>query len=338
MNWFDQLLFGHRREHILEPPTELYELIWRLEADGIFWKDMIRHGGLTMFRYQIQGDLDVLLDYFDKVYLQDQHETTLPKFHTRPMTHFFNQLLAIMARRDHIQSHALAMGTKEDKSILQTILSEPKASSSFHYNSAQFWGELARSFLTRRRPIPKELSPLPCLEHSNLAKTARLYDITCQTQGEEINPLSMYMIPVSEYVNAVHWKSETLLEAFLQSHPKHSLSRVVQKLVMRALNQFIAGQYPSCLKQRDSNLSTFLENAQVINETIPKASSLTDSPPLVIDIFQRLLALAQLDDLWRSVPCSKTVDQKATDLMHLTEQLHLANRQNRILLKHIRSD
>lgn len=338
MNWFNQLLFGHDRPNIVEPPRAVYELICRLEADGIHWRDMIRQGGLTMFRYQIQGDMDVLLDYLDKVYLQDQHETPFPKFHTRSMTHFFNQLLAAIARRDQVQSNVLTMGTEEDVSILHTICSRPKTSDSFHYNSAHFWGELARNFLTHRRPLPKELSPLPSLEDSNLRKTARLYDVTCQTQGKEIDPFSMYMIPASEYVNSVHWESDTLLEALLKTRPKHALSRAIQKLVMRSLNQFIRGHYPSCLKQRDSYIAAFLENAKVIHDTVPKASSMTESPPLVVDIFQRLLALAQLDDVWRSVPCSESVDQTATDLMHLTEQLHLADRQNRILLKHVSRD
>lgn len=337
MKWFDQLLFGHRRPDILEPPKEVYELICRLEADGIYWKDMIRHGGLTMFRYQTQGDLEKMLEYLDKVYLQDQPETPLPKFHTSTLTHFFNHLLTIMARRDQMQSNALAMGTEEDKSILETILSQPNTSSTFPYNSAQFWGELARNLINHRRPLPKELAPLSVLGNSNLHKTARLYDVTCQTQGKEINPLNMHMVPASEYVNSVHWESDTLLEAFLKTRPKHPLAQAVEKLVMRALNQFIAGQYPSCLKQQDSNITTFLENAKVIHDTVPKASFLSDSPPLVIDIFQRLLALAQLDELWRSVPCQKTVDQNATDLMRLTEQLHLADRQNRILLEHVSS-
>ncbi|GBN19740.1 hypothetical protein AVEN_261812-1 [Araneus ventricosus] len=335
IEWFNQLLFGHQRPTVLEPPSLLNKLICRLEADGIHWRDMIPQGGLTMFRYQIQGDLDVLLDYLDKVYLRDQVETPFPKFHTRSVIHFFNQLLAVMARRDQIQSNALALGTEEDRSILHTILSQPDVSSSFRYDSAQFWGELARGFLMHRRPLPKELAPLPSMQADDLDKTARLYDVTCQTHGTRTDPLSMHMVPASDYVNAVHWESETLLEAFLRTRPQHALSRAVQKLLIRALHQFIGGRYPSCLKQRDSSLSSFLENVKVVQDTIPEASLLGKSPPLVIDVFQRLLALSQLDDLWHTTPCREPPEQDATDLMRLTERLHLAERQNRIVLKHV---
>lgn len=318
INWFEQLLFGHTC--VVEPPCLLFKLIARLEAEGIHWKDMIGQGGLTLFRYQAQGDLDKALDYLE-------HQTeTLPTFKTRCVTAFFNQLLAFLARRDSTKP----IPYKDDKMTLETILQDSGASVS--YVSADFWGDLARQWLTHRRPIPKTLAPLPHPSSIQMQKMARLYDITCQTRGENIDPLAMHVVPASEYVNAVHWQSGSLLASFIHSRPQHALSTAVQQVVLEALNEFLAGHYPSCLEEKDDKVMNFLQNVSVTHDTVPQV--LTTPAPKVIDVFHRLLAMAQLDDLWITVP-KEPESRQATQVMQLTEQLLLAERQNTILLKHI---
>ncbi|GFT14693.1 uncharacterized protein NPIL_137091 [Nephila pilipes] len=334
IEWFEQLFFGHSHPCILEPPISLYRLVSRLEADGIQWKDMIRQGGLTMFRYQIQGDFDALLDYLDQVFLEDQKDTPLPVFRTRSMTTFFNQLLAFLARRNNNPS----LGTNTDQSTLNMILSKPDELGPFQYESARFWGELARHWILRRGPLPKELAPLPHPSPLYMKRTARLYDVTCKTCGENVDPSSMHSVSASEYVNAVHWQSDTLLETFVQARPNHALSQAVQRLVRRVLHQFLDGQYPSCLVEKDMKLNTFLQNVSVVHSSIPEASLTLSPPPKVVDVFQRLLALSQMDGLWQSQSDPNWNDSgSATDLMQLTEQLHLAERQKNILLKHVAS-
>ncbi|GFY77178.1 uncharacterized protein TNIN_395221 [Trichonephila inaurata madagascariensis] len=333
IEWFEQLLFGHTNSCILDPPTCLYQLICRLEADGIQWKDMIRHGGLTLFRYQIQGDLDVLLDYLDQTFLQDQKDLPLPVFRTRAITTFFNQLLACFARQKDIQS--LDVGNDTDKSTLNLILSKPDEPGPFQYQSPRFWGELARQWILRRRPLPKELAPLPHPSSLDMKRTARLYDVTCKARGEYVDPLSMYLVPASEYVNAVHFQSETLLETFVQAKPHHALSQAVERLVLRALDQFLNGQYPSCLKHKDEKLDIFLQNVTVVDGSIPEASITLSPPPKVVNVFQRLLAVSQLDDLWQTSTFGVDTSFVETDVMLLTEKLHMAERQNAMLLKHV---
>ncbi|GFS53179.1 hypothetical protein TNCV_418431 [Trichonephila clavipes] len=74
---------------------------------------------------------------------------------------FFNQLLACFARQ---KGYSLAgRGNDTDQSTLNLILSKPDELGPFQYQSPRFWGELARQWILRRRPLPKELAPLPSL-------------------------------------------------------------------------------------------------------------------------------------------------------------------------------
>lgn len=325
IKWFEQFLFGQDESYIDPPSNTLYKLLARLEADGISVRDVVTQGGITNFRYQILGDFDVFLDYLEK----EHEDDTFPIFRTRVMTTFFNQYMASVARR----LHTSPLPPEEDKTTLANILSNSPGP--YHYTSATFWGELVRQWLSHRRPIPKDLMPLPHASTRDEKRTACLYEVTCQERGDRIDPLSMYMVPASEYVNAVHWQSDTLLENFIKQRPRHPLATSVQKLFLRALYQFLNGIYPTCLDIKDPNINGFLENVTVIHSTIPEVTVLT-SPPLVVDVFQRLLALANLDNLWKqSCSASKAVESPVTDAFHLTEQLLLAERQNKILMKHI---
>lgn len=316
--WFEQLLFGSKDLRLLEPPDELFLIIAKLQAERVDWREMARLGGLTIHRYQIQCDFDALFDYFEKP------TDTLPTMKTRSMTTFFNLLLAHMARRD-----AKSTDNIDDKITLERLLSDPNTSGP--YVSASFWGSLAKQYLNNRRPVPDTMVPLS--SKTPVDRANRLYDVTCYTRGRWIDPFSMHMIPDTEYVNAVHWQSGSHLEALVRTKPDHVLSRAVRDVVRKSLHQFLAGQYPACLLEKDDKIQTFLRNVSVAHDTVPQVN-LTKSPPRLIDVFQRLLAMAQVDDLWERVPERSLMEHPHTQMMQMTEQLLLAERQNRILLKH----
>lgn len=325
IEWFEHLLFGSTTTSkggggFLQPPAVLYKLVLRLESEGIYWQDTIQKGGLTAFRYNVNGDIDILMDYLDR-----PSDTSLPVFKTRVVTLFFNHLLAFLANRK------LEPVLEQDQIILEKILGGE--SGSFRYASAFFWGELARGWISRRRPFPETLcQPVP----RPVDNTARLYDLTCAARGDRMDPMSMVMLPASEHVNPAHWQSDTLLEAFVRLRPDHVLSRTVQHLVRRAVHQCLEGLYPTCLVEKDDTISNFLQNVFCIDQNVRKVS-LVQKPPLVVDVFQRLLALVQLDDLWLTTTTAQTCVPSfpKTDVMQLTEQLLLADRQNKILLRHI---
>lgn len=322
--WFEQLLFGAKASCLLEPPPEVHFTVAKLQAERVDWREMARLGGLTMHRYQIQCDFDTLWDYLEKAPSGRE-----PVLKTRSMTTFFNLLLAHLARRD---AAAPPPSEASDAKTLEQMLVDP--STSGPYVTATFWGELARQWLNHRRPVPTALRPLADVD-SREERMARLYDVTCHTRGQWLDPLSMHLVPEAEHVPAVHWQSGAHLEAFLRTKPRHALSQAVSRLVTQALHQFLAGQYPSCLDCKDETLHTFLQNVSVIHATVTEVH-VTQPPPRVMDVFQRLLAVAQLDHLWeRGSPDREEERRPATQLMHLTEELGLAERQNRLLLREV---
>ncbi|GFT38400.1 uncharacterized protein TNCV_3064481 [Trichonephila clavipes] len=139
---------------------------------------------------------------------------------------FFNKFLACFARQKDIQS--LDGGNDTDQSTLNVILSKSDELGPFQYQSPRFGGELARQWILRRRPLPKGLAPLPHPSFLNMKQTTHLYDVTCKARGEYVDPLSMYLVPAFEYVNAVHFQSDTFLEAFVQARPHHALTQAVE--------------------------------------------------------------------------------------------------------------
>lgn len=322
IEWFDQLLFGKKDKHLLPLPKVLHFLVARLLANGISWKEVSQQEGLTQLLIHVKHDLDSCLVHLDKT-----HE---PTFHTSLIHNFFNQLVTVLAR----QTPPL-FSTDNDESTLQAILSgEPGP---FQYDSASFWGELVRQWLNHERPLPKVM-PLPPSTTKDEKRAYCLYDTTCQTRGERLDPLSTVMVPFAEYVNPVHWKSDILLAHFLKEKPEHALSKSVKQLVSRTIHQVLEGTFPSCLDRNDAALDGFLQNVASVDLVLPKVE-VPISPPLLIDVFHRLLAMVHMDHLWET--CSVSIPRNVTngeDLLHLTHQLILAERQNQLLLQQIPLD
>ncbi|GBN70301.1 hypothetical protein AVEN_185951-1, partial [Araneus ventricosus] len=132
--WIDFLFFGSKECPSSKPPLEILPILTRLDAEGIHWEEMGQQGGLTLFPYHIAGDLDVLLEHLNN---NDQ----LPTFKSGTVRRFCDHLLTTLARRQAVEQPKPSLH-RDDQQILKAILDEE--SGPFSYQSATFWGELAR--------------------------------------------------------------------------------------------------------------------------------------------------------------------------------------------------
>lgn len=324
MSWFEGLLFGNK--HIYQdPPEELKPLLLRMEVENINWVYIMNHDGLTAFTYKVHGDLNTILDSIDNEWVP---KDKLP-LQTKAVSRFWNEFQLFLARRESIPPIPLHP-EKDDDKILKELLDNPK-DISFSYQSASFWGEIARRYITLRRPM-NDAAPLPPTSLENRRRAMRLYDITCETRGRFYDPLSMHLVPHSEYVNAVHWQSSSLLQAFMLSNPSHTLTKSIHKLVQRAFELFFNGEKPPFLEWPE--FDALIHNIQVIHSNVQEVQD--NEPPKLVDVFQRLLALSYKDGLWeKDVHIQKPCKNEATglELFLLTEKLHLAERRNHYIMK-----
>lgn len=329
INWLEALFFGSK--HILnDPPKELKRILLQMETNNISWNYIISKGGFTNFAYQVHGDLSYLIDHLE----EEWPPTEINSLKTRVVSKFWNQLQLLLAQHDTADTKLPLIPEEDDDTILKNLLKSQKASKS--YQSAKFWGEVARRFINIRRPL-NEIHPLPNVSSEYLKRAMKLYDITCQIKGHYWDPYSMHLVPHSEYVNSVHWKSDQLLESFINANPNHDLTQSIQKLFYRAFNHFLNGQRP--VLKSWPEMDSFLHNIQIIHENIKEVPH-EDEPPKLIDVFQRLLALCYKDNLWeKSVHLNKLSNEiTGTDLFLLTEQLQSAERQNKFIWTHFAND
>lgn len=316
----------------MRPPPEIYDILLRLEMEGICWSHIMLNGGLVRFPFQIHSDLSVLIDY-----LENQGPT--PQLQTHVASRFWNHLQIIVTRK-LTTPPPLPTPATEDDAILKQHLTQ-NSNASLPYSSAAFWGEVARRFINLHRPFNNEPITVPRASLGEFKRVMLLYDTMCQTRGQLYEPFSMHLIPCDEYVNAVHWQSERLLDTFMKDQPEHPLSQSVQKLFHRTLREILDGIHPTALLNSCPTLRTFLHNIQNIHASIRQVPH-QNTPPKLIDVFQRLLALNHLDSLWQHEIAApilpETSEPTGVDLLWLTEQLRRAERQNAILWKHISTD
>ena len=291
-------------------------------------------GGLTAFPYQVHGDLNYLIDYLERQWV-DEETTYEPRpFQTRAVTKFWNQLRLLLAKRDENALPPLPTPSARDDETLKKIL-EPGHQGPYEYHSAFFWGEVARRFAQLRRP-ETSASPLPRASSEQWKRIVQLYDITCVARGQIFDPFTLRLVHHSEYVNAAHWQSPANLEAFMRDRPSHALTLTVQSLLKRSLDELLRGQKPTAISPPCSRLDALLHNMRIVHESITQVPH-REAPPKLIDIFQRLLALCHRDALWeKEVPILRPADPfLGTSLFYLTEQLRIAERERRVLLKHV---
>ena len=333
IHWIEYLLFGSS-SIIPNAPLEFKNLILRMEAENIPWSHIVLQGGFTAFPYQVHGDLNYLIDHLEKQWA-DQEDTYEPcLFKTRAVTKFWNQLKLLLAKRDENTLPPLPTPSLRDDDTLKKLL-EPGYQGPYEYESASFWGEVARRFIQLRRPETL-VSPLPKTSSEFQKRILQLYDMTCVAQGQDFDPFTLRLIHYSEYVNAAHWQSPANLEAFMRNQKNHPLTRSIQALLRRSLDELLQGEQPTAILYHCPRLNALLHNIQVIHQSVTQVPH-EEAPPKLIDIFQRLLALCHRDALWEK----KISDMEprdpfiGTSLLYLTEQLRIAERERRVLWKSI---
>lgn len=317
LQWMEWFLFGN--EEPCSPPHELRSIILRMEAEKIPWSHIVHHGGFTALPYQILGDLNSLIDYLDREWSEP------PPLKTRAVSRFWEEFQLLLARVK--KPKPLPPPCNIDDEILKEML-DPQRELQFNYQSAEFWGEVAKRFIQLRRP--EQPSCLPNASSDYLQRVMQLYDMTCQARGYYVDPFNMHLVPNSEYVNAVHWQSNQNLEAFLLDRPDHPLALSVQALLKRKMYELLDGKKP--LVSQCPQLDAFLHNIGVIHASIEQVPH-QNSPPKLIDIFQRLLALSHRDGLWEEKVPNIPVFHSGTSLLYLTEQIRIAEREKQILLR-----
>jgi hypothetical protein len=318
IDWFDYVLFGN--DKIIEPPAIVSRLVLKLDADGIRWRD----GNITNFFYEINGDLHTILDHLNK----NDDLDTCPIFKTIAARSFYLELvrwLTIRESRDYLPEPSTT-----DRDILDAILAADRRNLPHDgYESARFWGELAKTLLNHRRPT--SLFDYRKLDNFQIYKDRLewLYELTCQSLGTIVDPMTMVMVSHDEHVDAEIWRSADALESFVLQNPEHDLSKSVSRLVNRNLHRMLEGTRSSFCSDRV--IDTFLANVSVVDDSIPTIRH-DPSPPKTIDVFQRLLALTERDYLWKNDDYS-TLENKTPPerLLGLVERILVLERQNRLL-------
>lgn len=333
IKWFEEILFGSQRPPIREP-TEVHNIILRMESENIPWFHMISQGGLTLFPYQVHGDINSLLDYLEKQWIDKEPYYDPPIFKTRAVSKFWDQLQLLLARRLE-PPPPLPNPSKTDAETLKEILEPTRPNQKFSYESAEFWGEVARRFINLNRP--EDASTLPNISSDLTKRAIQLYDITSRAQGMYYDPYTYYLVHDSEYVDSVHWRSGQNLEAFMHHRRRHPLTLSIQAILKKSLNDLLNGKKPSVFKDSCPQLDSLLHNIKVIHEEIEQVPH-ENQPPKLIDVFQRLLALCKRDGLWENQISEIELEPISTSLLHLTERVQILEREKRILWKHVIED
>ncbi|GBN88175.1 hypothetical protein AVEN_167041-1 [Araneus ventricosus] len=321
VEWIKHLLFGGG---YVSAPFEIQNLIQKLNSKGIDIEEVMKSDGLTMKSYDIAGDLEKLLDYFDK------EPEDYPVFKTRHIASIFNQLLVILKRPQKNETWQLPDLTKTDSDILKSILENKAENENLPYQDVNFWGKIAFRLLNHRRP-PSDLIPLKQPSAKYLQNIIRLYDVTCKTIGIIIDPFDMVLVPRHEYVDPVFL---TDLKVYLQLYPDHSLFKSIRRLLDEIVELFLDAKVPSFF--HNERLQTFMNNVSIVHEEIRKVED-EKIPPKLIDIFQRLLALSSKDYLWhtellQNTHKSEKDNELSLHLYRLHEKIYYLEKQNRLLL------
>lgn len=336
IRWFEQLLFG-ASDSPAHPPLQAKNLILRMEAESVPWSHITLQGGFTSFPYQVHGDLNTLLDHLEKEWLDGEDSGYVPRCKTRAVEKFWNQLQLLLAKRKEAME-TLPTPLRDDDAILRNLLDpqQQQHAGSYEFQSAAFWGQVARRFINLRRPesVPAALASTSSI----LAQRAvKLYDMTCMARGQVLDPLTMHLVHHAEYVNAAHWQTPKNLEAFMHDRPSHPLSLSVQALLKQTVDQLLQGEPITAYLTPCSRLDALLHNIRVIHESVQQVPQ-DQVPPKLIDIFQRLLALSYRDNLWEKEfpPATEPRDLLlGTSMLYLTEQLRIAEREKRLLWNHV---
>lgn len=336
--WFEQLLFGLSPAASPVPaPPEVQNFLFRMDAENIPWWDIVQRGGLTAFPYQVHGDLHHLIDFLEKQWLDKESPREVDSLQTRTVIRFWDELQCLLAKRDETPLPPLPAPTPRDDEILQEFLEHGTGRGTRDYESAAFWGEVARRFIRLRRP--ETAPPLPPVSQPLVRQLARVYGVHSESRGYYLDPLTLHLVHTSEYVNAVHWHSPHALKLFMTDRPGHPLTRSVQTLLEQTVEEVLRGEKPSACLNSCPSLDALFHNIGVIHRAVQQGPS-HDTPPKLIDVLQRLLALSHQDGLWEKEVTVSTRGPPSTGchLFYLTEQLRMYENEKRLWMKYLKED
>jgi hypothetical protein len=188
---------------------------------------------------------------------------------------------------------------------------------------ASFWGNVARNLIVQkgnRRPI--------VVPQHRMDKMEILYWLKCQSVGRVVDPFSLSL----EFQGAVdpkRWSSAESLLTFAKAEPNHPLSRSLRSVCGKIFALVFDGNeaaFPMELLRTDDGGDAvgdggrmggkmggchshhgrefylkFVRNVRAVDAAVPRVESKL-KPPKLVDVFQRLLALADVDALWEETP------------------------------------
>lgn len=183
----------------------------------------------------------------------------------------------------------------DDSLLLEKLIAkQPVAAENFA--DARFWGNVAKNLLDQQQKFVVTVPP----EH--LDAIQKSYWILCQSRNKIVDPFSV-RLGVLGSVDPVHWSTPDYLLAFVRQESHHPLSRSVRDVVCRLLSNLLdARLHPDYRKLLPAHAAEtydrFLKNVCYVDRAVPKVRS-KHVPPVLVDVFQRLLAYTKFDHLWQ---------------------------------------
>lgn len=276
-NFIRAVLFG-QKDFQLPFDIKLHQLFIDLDK-YIDVESTIRNGGVLLEPYVIAKDLENVLRYLEKgnQYFYDGlgEKNSVLKLQSSTINNFFNELSSIC--KGNLEFGATANTftppqlSKQERKTLDTLLRE-------------------------KIPILKPLD----IPKSKLNDFLKLYDIKCHSMGKIIDPFSLVLAPQQSYVDSIHWESEQTLKKFIQNFPQNQLSIIIKKLLYSSIMSILDAKeelLPKAILTEENQIIKFIQNVKAIDRNIEKVQD-SNTPPTLIDLFHRLLAMVKLDKMW----------------------------------------
>ncbi|KMQ83864.1 putative cytochrome p450 305a1 [Lasius niger] len=314
IDWFRTIVFGSATFKPETLPREMLPIALEIEERKIDFNSALRNGGLVGLSVSLIDDLERIV-----AFVQEGGDD--PHLQTPVVADFFNRLSASIGRRLERRRRSSSpsssllrpddTATTSDWILLNKILkNEDEGIEHLDYRDARFWGELTRKLVHLQRPFDPSLyaaTTTTAIPHRLVRDAVRLYDVTCKKYGRTLDPFTMVMVSRDDHVDPVHWSTPELFRRFLKDDADHPLSSAVKHYVFHTVLEADGSQVP-----KEWRLTRFFENVRHVHESIPAVRG-SDVPPRLVDVYHRLLALADKKRLWSM---TATEFQKTTDHHH----------------------
>lgn len=298
------LLFGHV-DYKIPKDNVVQQLVEDMNTNV---QEIIRNGGLL----DITGDLDTITQFLEECNAHFHYGSEPP-----PVLHlksniakmFFNQLSVIC--KGNVELGIVANSYQKQKELDLTYIED----------------------MIRNKSVVT--LPLQGLEQvhltNNIFKNVLiLYDVKCKSLGRVIDPFSLVLSHHQDHADAVHWQSKESLKMFCRHYPKHKLAIEINNLLKSSLTAILNADEEMLPFELNNEFRKFFYNVNFINERVEKVET-KYTPPKLIDLFLRLLALTKMDNLWiqENIPPPPQSNQYVLDLylknVELTRENELLN-------------